>query len=214
MFCPECRAEYRDGFTRCSDCDVDLVERLPESSDADARVFPSEMREVWTGEEEEQCVSVCSELRQEGIPLHVLQGRRQFLREEELKFKVGVPAEYFDRAKELIDKKLGEFQTGFQDDEEMQKAMELPAEDEDGPNEIVDRESNTGKWFPEEATAEVWSEPAPDRTSIIEDCLKENSIRYRTNVLENGARKIFVRPEDESRAREIVREIVDGVPPQ
>jgi hypothetical protein len=31
MFCPECRAEYRPGFTRCSDCDVDLVHELPES---------------------------------------------------------------------------------------------------------------------------------------------------------------------------------------
>jgi hypothetical protein len=30
MFCPECKAEYRPGFTRCSDCDVDLVEELPE----------------------------------------------------------------------------------------------------------------------------------------------------------------------------------------
>jgi len=30
MFCPECRAEYRPGFTRCSDCDVDLVHALPE----------------------------------------------------------------------------------------------------------------------------------------------------------------------------------------
>jgi hypothetical protein len=29
VFCPECRAEYRPGFTRCSDCDVPLVERLP-----------------------------------------------------------------------------------------------------------------------------------------------------------------------------------------
>lgn len=29
MFCPECRAEYREGFTRCADCDVDLVAELP-----------------------------------------------------------------------------------------------------------------------------------------------------------------------------------------
>jgi hypothetical protein len=29
MFCPECRAEYRPGFTRCVDCDVDLVQELP-----------------------------------------------------------------------------------------------------------------------------------------------------------------------------------------
>jgi len=25
MFCAECLAEYRAGFTRCSDCDLDLV---------------------------------------------------------------------------------------------------------------------------------------------------------------------------------------------
>jgi hypothetical protein len=29
MFCPECRAEYRRGFTRCSDCDIPLVATLP-----------------------------------------------------------------------------------------------------------------------------------------------------------------------------------------
>jgi hypothetical protein len=31
MFCPECKAEYRAGFTRCSDCDVDLVQQLEDS---------------------------------------------------------------------------------------------------------------------------------------------------------------------------------------
>ena len=25
MYCPECRAEYRDGFTECSDCHVPLL---------------------------------------------------------------------------------------------------------------------------------------------------------------------------------------------
>ncbi len=30
MFCPECRAEYRPGFTRCSDCGVDLLHEVPE----------------------------------------------------------------------------------------------------------------------------------------------------------------------------------------
>jgi len=29
MFCPNCRVEYRPGFTRCADCELDLVEVLP-----------------------------------------------------------------------------------------------------------------------------------------------------------------------------------------
>ena len=28
MYCPVCRAEYREGFFECTDCDTDLVEKL------------------------------------------------------------------------------------------------------------------------------------------------------------------------------------------
>ena len=28
MYCPKCRAEYREGFLECTDCDIDLVEKL------------------------------------------------------------------------------------------------------------------------------------------------------------------------------------------
>jgi hypothetical protein len=30
MFFPNCKTEYRPGFTRCADCGSDLVDRLPE----------------------------------------------------------------------------------------------------------------------------------------------------------------------------------------
>lgn len=36
MFCPKCKAEYREGFSRCADCEVDLVPELspePEPSE-------------------------------------------------------------------------------------------------------------------------------------------------------------------------------------
>lgn len=36
MFCPDCGDEYRPGFTRCTDCDVDLVEQRPTAEEPSA----------------------------------------------------------------------------------------------------------------------------------------------------------------------------------
>jgi hypothetical protein len=32
MICPQCETEYRDGITRCSDCDVALVDEIAPSA--------------------------------------------------------------------------------------------------------------------------------------------------------------------------------------
>jgi hypothetical protein len=32
-FCPTCRTEYRSGIKRCSDCDAELVDALPEEKE-------------------------------------------------------------------------------------------------------------------------------------------------------------------------------------
>ncbi|MGD0777523.1 MAG: DUF2007 domain-containing protein [Candidatus Solibacter sp.] len=36
MYCPQCRSEYRDGFTECSDCHVPLLAGAPPAEPADA----------------------------------------------------------------------------------------------------------------------------------------------------------------------------------
>jgi hypothetical protein len=69
-------------------------------------------------------------------------------------------------------------------------------------------------WDPEDATVEVWSENGEETTWMIEASLRENNIYSRTDVLADGSRKVFVAPNDESRAREIVHEIKDATPPQ
>lgn len=48
MFCPVCKVEYRSGFFRCVDCDVDLVEELPkESSEKNISVADEEPTQDW-----------------------------------------------------------------------------------------------------------------------------------------------------------------------
>ncbi|SHK17219.1 putative signal transducing protein [Desulforamulus aeronauticus] len=33
MFCPKCKSEFREGFSRCSRCEVALISDLPSSTD-------------------------------------------------------------------------------------------------------------------------------------------------------------------------------------
>lgn len=46
-WCPECRVEYREGFERCSECQVELVATLPPAGGeegpewVEVRVFPT-----------------------------------------------------------------------------------------------------------------------------------------------------------------------------
>ena len=43
-FCPNCHAEYREGFTRCSSCDIDLVDQLAETLDLDEAAIADAMK--------------------------------------------------------------------------------------------------------------------------------------------------------------------------
>jgi|SRR5450759_974417 hypothetical protein len=46
MFCPKCGIEYREGFYKCADCGVDLVEGQPPDTEDDVRYV--EMVEIFS----------------------------------------------------------------------------------------------------------------------------------------------------------------------
>ncbi len=62
MFCPLCTAEFRDGFTECSDCHVPLVARLDDSSTRRVR--------LWKGDRQAKLDRILSALDEAGIPCH------------------------------------------------------------------------------------------------------------------------------------------------
>lgn len=62
MFCPLCTAEYRDGFTLCSDCKVYLV---PDLTRPEAR-----RSRLWKGDRQTQLDGILAALDAAEIPCH------------------------------------------------------------------------------------------------------------------------------------------------
>src|SRR5258708_3510813 len=112
MACPECQSEYREGFTRCADCDVDLVQAQSASA------AEPKFRSLWTGTEQSECLEVCEIPKEADIPYEVAQNvvSRHGRMAVDWKFEIGVLVDDYEKAKELT-----------APDEDFQEA--------DGPNE-------------------------------------------------------------------------------
>ncbi len=85
--------------------------------------------------------------------------------------------------------------------------MELVAEDEGAPAAAAPAHLS-------EATRAVWtgSGGEAERAEFLREALKENEIPVRVEV-QGSATTLYVPPEEETLAREIIREIVEGAPP-
>lgn len=225
MFCPECRVEYRPGFRRCSDCDVDLVyelppeapspKKLPGEAWASGQIQDSEeLRTIWEGDSALDCANTCRELQRGEIPYKVSQslGGRYADMVVEWKFKLEVRATGYEQARKVLGY-LDDDTEAAMKDAEASSGLELPAED-DLAVTAVQGDWNLRGWYPEDATLEVWSGNPTECGSMVEMSLKENRINYRVELQGEELKKVFVLPEDESRAREIVREVVEGEPPE
>jgi hypothetical protein len=213
MFCPECKAEYRPGFTHCSDCDVDLVEELPEKE-----AFPTgALALLWECAEQSECVGVCSDLKNADISYKVDQipCERTAKMGVQWHYRILISPSDLDRAKDVlgIDAPQHTIPSSDSDDEEVfDPAYELPDTSASLISEPKRRDTYLDAWYPEDATAEVWSQDVDDFSLAIEHALDENRIHCRCDSDKPEEKKIFVRPEDESFAREVVREIIEGTP--
>ena len=210
MFCPQCKAEYRPGFTRCADCDVDLVHELPPIEEPP----PEPPESFWIGDDQEWFEFLCEKLKSAGIPFETKLHSREVPEGIIEKYEVIVPRSLAYQASHYISKEA--LYRVYDEEDDKESPLSLP-DDVTAPVEAEPRDF--GPWFPEDATAEVFSEPigsASDedesKANMIEMSLRENLIHSRSED-SNGSRKVFVLPEDEPRAREIVREVTTGSPP-
>jgi hypothetical protein len=219
MFCPVCKAEYRQGFTVCADCEVPLVHQLaspsasPEEPDAEPRAESDEdpFCAFWSGDDSRIHAELCTVLEEAGIPHKTV--RRQdylFRPSNPAALKLGVPFSLFEKAESAVKEAFGADEETGADTVKLLPPPDQPA--------VVESLALPDDWDPEnwpteDATVEVWSGDPPELAEMLGASLLENRIHERWEK-RGGNRVLFVLPEDEDRAREIVREIIEATPPE
>lgn len=139
MFCPQCNAEYRPGFTRCVDCDVELVSEPPHYALAgQPSADPGDPNEdpfcsFWKGEDARVHAELCEVLEEAGIP-HKTVFRRDHLFNltNYPGYEVGVPFSLFEKAEKAVQEAFGtegaeEQETPFDDDSGAGRKYSWPA---------------------------------------------------------------------------------------
>ena len=224
MICPQCKAEYRLGFTRCTDCGVDLVDD-PES-DALAlheKPTPGDPNEdpfcsFWKGDDPRVHAELCALLDEAGIPHNtVFRSDHLFNLRNYSAFEVGVPFSLYQKAEQAVKEAYGDGTESFGADSQDRRyfppmpALLTPSREENipGPSQAYQE----GDWNDDQATVRIWSSQSGEPTRFVLAALHENRIHCRVDDGENRA-AVHVLPEEEDRAREIVREVVEGRPPE
>jgi hypothetical protein len=230
MICPQCNAEYRPGFTRCADCDVDLVNEPPHFALAGKPpVIPGDPNDdpfcsFWKGQDARVHAELCEVLEQAGIP------HKTIFRSDHLfnfsnfpAYEIGVPFSLFERAEKIVQETYGTDDVQDVGAQELAgqvvrpsnrvpilaEMVNVPPEDIPGPPPA----GESADWFPEDATVNVWSADSSEQSEFLVAALHENGINCRVD--QQGTRaKLYVLPDDAPRAREIVREVVEGQPPE
>lgn len=229
MICPQCKAEYRPGFTRCADCDVDLVweqHYAPEPTVAPAQAGdPNEdpFCSFWKGDDARVHAELCGVLDEAGISHNTVFRRDHlFNLRNNPAFELGVPFSLFEKAETAVKEAYGTNDIEEIGSQELQKLLEdrsdrirklpemlTPIESEDIPGPPTAGEETA--WFEEDATAIVWETETGEPSDFLVAALHENGIHCRVDRQGSKA-AVYVLPEDEPRARELVREVVEGKP--
>ncbi len=250
MYCPLCGAEYRPGFTVCSDCQVALVPDPPRAGSPNASNDTSDEKSfalVWSGNDSRLHAEICEALDRENIPTRTLGSEDHlFNLATRPALEVYVPADLVNSAREALKQVAAMEEIAEPSESDL---LEIPAEEgspNDNDEDEEERRDSRGL-DPQDATVEIWSGQNRELAAMIASSLRENHIPYRSDPdlspdlaeppdiagsdiaepdipgpdsAEKSASdqmrptRLFVFPEDEKSAKEIVREIVNAAPPE
>lgn len=232
MICPECQAEYREGFTQCADCGVALVAAekceseeqpcgVPEPGDPHHDPFCA----FWKGDDPRVHVELCSILDDVGIPHRTVHRRDHvFNLANYPQFEIGVPFSLFEAAETAVRQA---FALDPAEPQAMallsaprspvtggQYARQLPSPLSPSGSAAIPGPPNAGEGSrPDRDTShEIWSGPDRDLRDALVAALSENGIPSR--ILERHGFALFVAPGARERARKIVSDILEAAAPE
>ncbi|MGA7795451.1 MAG: DUF2007 domain-containing protein [Candidatus Acidiferrales bacterium] len=212
MICPNCKCEYIRGVTQCADCGVALVDALepPKANLSDSVRIVA----LWRGNDPAECEKIREALRNADIPFTEpdTKGSFSFIATEQ-RMEIWISEADLERGRKILLDLNGAVDPGELTPEELE-ALALPESDrQDSADQESRLEISSEDWHEEDPAAEVWSGESEEFADNLIACLREIGIASR-KISEEGRWRLVVRPEQESRAKEIVREVVEASPPE
>ena len=215
MFCPDCRAEYRPGFTRCSDCDVALVERLEETEVHSNNPELSGTPELlWTGTDPRTRDGIIDALEIANVSHHTRSDKvgslpgwsRQVYAIFTHTRDHHAATEALEQANRRRDAAPEETDDGPGNSGSFSREPQAAEDDDssDVPPDYVPEDFD-----PEEATVEVWTGRDTTTRENLITCLSNIGIGSATSD-SGGQLRIHVTPASQQRALEIIRQISDA----
>jgi hypothetical protein len=212
MICPDCKCEYRAGVTQCSDCGVPLVEAL--ASAPPPLTDDGGLESIWYSNDPAEYASAKEALQKAGVPF-VDRTSDRYLMFPSLrpKMEIWVTSADKDRAGKALRELKGLTDPEDLTDEEI-ASLELPEKEGGDLNEGIDLEADPKEDWDEDApSSEIWNGGSGNLADTLVVCLREIGIASR-KLSEGGSWRVVVHPEQEARAKEIVREVVEASPPE
>jgi hypothetical protein len=212
MICPSCKCEYIRGVMQCADCGVALVDAI------DPATAPSSENSgvvaVWAGDDPATCAAVKEALTKAEIPFVDQSSSDYFiLRSMHPKTEICVRITDEQHARKVLLEVPSGVDLGELTPEEI-ASLAIPESDEVGHDE-AERVStdNPEDWDDQEQLSEVWGGNNEDLANTLMMCFRENGIPSQKGG-DKSHWHLAVRAEQESRAKEIVREVVEASPPE
>jgi hypothetical protein len=209
MICPACNTEFAHGTVFCDRCHVTLVVDLVEADEIVEKAYPgSALVQLWRGEDAALHASILEALAEANIPYY------------EQPLGTGPSARPVDALLDHAHPRFG-FEVAVLSSDLAEAEIILEKLLKEGPVDMALTVNDAGEQAtPKRRSAaisrpisEVWSGEDETLAGFLGAALKENGIPVR--VERHGQRAtVYASPEEEGRAREIIREIVEGAPPE